>query len=367
MRASLYENAKESRFGKQRPYLHVTNTDLYFFTRKLSIQRVSPDCIKHSVFTVILRHSEMAFPQKPQQILQQEREQQLSVLTKNDCITELPSIVLTEEEKEARFTNPPQNPTIGNKLIRKITARKSTAEVYPVDCGARAWLACLLGHLMTFCTLGLINSFGLFQTYYTTILAESRSNISWIGSIQLFLLFFMGVFSGRLMDAGYFHQILAVGTFLLVFGLFMLSLATEYWQILLSQGLCVGLGSGTLFSPVVALVATYFKKDRALAIGLVASGCASGGMVFSAIVQQLLPKIGFPWTIRIIAFMVLAIMLVVNLWIKPRLILRKGGPLFDYKAFTELPYILFTVGMFFVSWGTYFAFFYVRKLLSNIL
>lgn len=47
---------------------------------------------------------------------------------------------------------------------------------------------------------GIVNMFGAFQTFYESDLLshESPSNISWIGSIQAFLLLLIGVITGPL-------------------------------------------------------------------------------------------------------------------------------------------------------------------------
>jgi hypothetical protein len=60
-----------------------------------------------------------------------------------------------------------------------------------------------------------MNSFGVFQTYYVDFLGCSESDISWIGSIQVFLTFFIGTFTGRLIDAGYFRPVFSKQDFLL--------------------------------------------------------------------------------------------------------------------------------------------------------
>lgn len=60
-----------------------------------------------------------------------------------------------------------------------------------------------------------MNSFGVFQTYYVDFLGRSTSDISWIGSIQVFLTFFIGTFTGRLTDAGYFRPVFGEQQFLL--------------------------------------------------------------------------------------------------------------------------------------------------------
>jgi hypothetical protein len=64
-----------------------------------------------------------------------------------------------------------------------------------------------------------LNSFGVYQDYYTRIYLTNKtsSDISWIGSIQLFLIFFMGLISGQLLDKGYFRHLVTTGGLLYVF------------------------------------------------------------------------------------------------------------------------------------------------------
>jgi MFS family permease len=206
-----------------------------------------------------------------------------------------------------------------------------------------------MGHLAVMNTWGFINSFGVFQTYYVTSLHDSPSTISWIGTMQIFLLFFIGAFTGRLTDAGYFRIVFLTGSILGVVGLFMASLSTTYWQLFLAQGVCCGLGNGCLFCPALSLLSTYFSKKRGLAIGLAATGSATGGMVFPAMVQQLLPKVGFAWTMRSLAFIQLGFLVFCNLLMKTRMPPRKAGAVVDWKSFKEATYSLFAAGMFFVS------------------
>jgi len=198
-------------------------------------------------------------------------------------------------------------------------------------------------------TWGFINSFGVFQTYYVTALNRPPSDISWVGSMQVFLLFFVGTFSGRLTDAGYFRPAFLIGSFLGVFGIFMASLSTTYWQLFFAQGVCCGLGNGFLFCPLLSVLSTYFSKKRSLAIGLAAAGSGTVGMVFPAMVQQLLPKVGF---MRALGFIQLGLLIICNIGIRPRVPPRRTGSLVDWKSFKEAPYVLFAAGMFFVSGGS---------------
>ena len=72
--------------------------------------------------------------------------------------------------------------------------------------GLTAWTVVVMCHLIGFNTWGFLNAFGVLQPYYVIFLDRSPSDVSWIGSLQAFFLFFTSAFSGRLTDAGYFHQ-----------------------------------------------------------------------------------------------------------------------------------------------------------------
>ena len=67
----------------------------------------------------------------------------------------------------------------------------------PPNGGRKAWMQAVMGHLVITSTWGYISSFGVFQTYYESTLSVSGSAISWVGSVQIFLLFAVSTFTGR--------------------------------------------------------------------------------------------------------------------------------------------------------------------------
>lgn len=235
----------------------------------------------------------------------------------------------------------------------------------PPDGGLKAWVQVLAAHLVIFNTWGFANSFGVFQSYYSGALDRSRSDISWIGSIQIFLVYFVGAFSGRATDAGYFRAVLISGLSLQLIGVFATSVSEQYWQLFLTQGICQGLGNGLVFCPTISLISTYFSKKRTLAIAMVASGASTGGIVFPLVAQQLLPRLGFPWTLRVMGFIMLANSLVIMSLVRVRLPPRKTGPFFELSAFRELPYSLFCIGSFLILWAVYFAYYYVNQIIGT--
>lgn len=229
------------------------------------------------------------------------------------------------------------------------------------DGGFLAWLQVLLMHFVFFNTWGLANGWGVFQQYYSQTLDESLSSISWIGSLQTFFLFSMGVVAGRIADAGHFRPIFALGVFLQLLGVFMTSLCTSYWQIILAQGVCLGFGSGCSFVPALTVMSQYFQKYRSVAVGIASAGSAVGGLVYPTILHWLVFEraIGFPWTLRIMGLVMMATYLPCLIWFRPRIPPRATGPWIEWDALREPSFVFFAFSMFLNFWGLYFAFFYL--------
>jgi len=162
----------------------------------------------------------------------------------------------------------------------------------PPDGGLRAWSQVFVGHLVNCLTWGFAASFGVYQLHYTETLLLPPSQISWVGSIQIFLTFAISAFSGRSADAGYARHAVLAGTTMCVLGTFMTSLAKTYWQILLAQGICTGIGMGVMYLPAVTVVGTYFARKKTMVLAIAAAGGGTGSVVFPAVVQYLIPKVG---------------------------------------------------------------------------
>ncbi|KUI56642.1 Riboflavin transporter MCH5 [Cytospora mali] len=235
------------------------------------------------------------------------------------------------------------------------------------DGGLAAWLQVLNNVLINCMAWGYPAAFGVFQLYYTETLNLDSSEVSWIGSFQIFLCFAMCAPSGRLADAGYSRETTIVGSVFLVLGTFMTSLCTKYWQIFLAQGVCTGIGLGLIYMPAIVVMTAYFSKRQAIAMGLGGTGASIGSALFPAVVQYLIPAIGFPWAVRCLAFLFLLMSITSVILIKPRLPPRHGGSIFELEAFKEAPYVLYTVGTFFIFFALYFTSFYVQSYATEFL
>lgn len=218
----------------------------------------------------------------------------------------------------------------------------------PPNDGLRAWLHVLGAFMLWFNTMGIWNAFGVFQTYYESgqLFTRSSSDISWIGSIQSFMLFVIGIFAGPLYDRGYLRTLLVVGSFGVVFGHMMLSLCTEYWQVVLAQGLCVGIGAGCLFVLSTSILPTYFSTKIGLAIGLGSSGASIGGIIYPVVLYRLIDRIGFAWSVRVMGFIAFGTLLIPSFFMRMRVRSPKPRAIIDWSAFTDVPFMIFTIATF---------------------
>ncbi|KAI0666568.1 MFS general substrate transporter [Trametes maxima] len=234
--------------------------------------------------------------------------------------------------------------------------------------GLAAWKTVAGAFLCQMCGFGYAGSFGVYQDFYARVYLthETSSAISWIGSINAFLVISSGLVAGRLYDRGYFYHLLYGGSLLLAFSLFMLSLAKpdKYYQVFLSQGVGAGLGAGMVYIPSVAVLSQYFHKRRALAMTIVASGSSLGAIIHPIMLNNTLTKIGFGSAARANAGMITGLLIIAcllmripgqqqlktppNLWASAKRFSKDGA------------YIFATLGMTTFAMGFYFPLFYIQ-------
>lgn len=88
---------------------------------------------------------------------------------------------------------------------------------------------------------------------------------------------FLGFIAGPVFDRGHFSYLLKSGSMLIIVGTVMQGLSSEYWHLLLSQGICTGIGMGLLAVPSVAVPSAWFTSKLPFANGIVVSASGFGG------------------------------------------------------------------------------------------
>ncbi|KAJ7171193.1 MFS general substrate transporter [Mycena filopes] len=241
------------------------------------------------------------------------------------------------------------------------------------DGGLQAWGTVAGSFLIMFCGFGYCSSFGVYQDFYvrTYLLHTSPAVISWIGSVNIFIVLSGGFVAGILHDRGYFYSLMYCGSLLMALSLFMLSLArpNQFYQVFLAQGIAHGLGAGMTYVPCVAVISHHFTpRLRARAMALVAAGSSLGAVVHPIMLNHTLRRrpgqVGFGSAVRASAGLVSGLLLLACLLLRtrlppaPRRSLNFGETVRRFAG--DRAYVVATIGLGIYTIGFYYPLFYLQ-------
>ncbi|KAG2120295.1 major facilitator superfamily domain-containing protein [Suillus cothurnatus] len=277
----------------------------------------------------------------------------------------------SESEPRMVYTTPQQDKEGSETLEESHFAKDSNLSSHPHEFpegGLAAWMTTFGAFLIQVCGFGYTTSFGVYQDFYTQhyLTNETSSAISWIGSLNTFLITAVGVISGSLYDRGYFYHLVIVGSLLQSFSLFMLSLSKpdQYYQIFLTQGVGLGIASGLVYVPSIAVVSHHFRRRRTLAMTFVASGSSLGAVIHPIMLNNLLNgRLGFGNGVRTSAGFVSVLLLIACLCMRTRLdppVTPANYIVAAKKCVRDVPFIFATAGGFFFQTGFYYPLFFLQ-------
>jgi len=150
------------------------------------------------------------------------------------------------------------------------------------------------------------NEFG----WSTTVLSAAVS-------INLVLFGLTAPFAAALMERFGIRAVTAVALVLIGAGSALTVLVTQSWQILLTWGLLIGLGTGSMALVFAATIAnTWFAKSRGLVIGILTAGSAAGQLVFLPFIAALAQDPGWRQASLLIGAGALAVVPLVLMFLK---------------------------------------------------
>jgi len=202
--------------------------------------------------------------------------------------------------------------------------------------GGFGWLVVLASFVIYFWTFGLNSTFGVFQAHFLRIGAfnhATEAELSWVGSMAAGMVYLPGPFINTLIRHLGLYTLVIVGTLSCSLGFILASFATQLWQLYLTQGLLFGLGGGLVFLSTISMTSQYFNKRRGFANGIVVSGSGIGGLVLAPLTNLLISKMGVQWCQRILGFCMLACLVAIFPFLRPRVKTVKTGSVVDWSLF----------------------------------
>ncbi|KAI0207984.1 Monocarboxylate transporter 12 [Lamellibrachia satsuma] len=163
-----------------------------------------------------------------------------------------------------------------------------------------AWM-CLIGGLL----MNTIMAGGIFKTFgviFITVEAKydaSAAFLSWTHSTTVALTFLIGPLANALASRFCTRWLVITGAFIVSTGYVLSSLAGSQWVFLCTYGICIGVGSGLLYSPSIVVVNQYFEKKRGVANGISLAGSGIGSITIPPLMVYTLDTYGLEGTLLI--------------------------------------------------------------------
>ncbi|MFN0092395.1 MAG: MFS transporter [Acidimicrobiales bacterium] len=161
-----------------------------------------------------------------------------------------------------------------------------------VDSG-RAWAVAVMGMLANAVTFGILYGFGTFFDEMAAEFGAGRGATAAVFSINTFVFFSLGLFTGPLSDRIGPRRIIVAGAVCLAAGLYLTSRVQHLWLGYLTFGGGVGVGVGCFLVPVVAAVGRWFVRRRSLATGITLTGMGLGTLVVVPLIEALVDRVGW--------------------------------------------------------------------------
>jgi MFS family permease len=170
----------------------------------------------------------------------------------------------------------------------------------------RAWSIALAAFVANVAVFGVLNSFGVFFEAMAEDFDTGRGATAMVFAVTLFIYFGLGIVTGPLADRFGPRPLLAAGAVLVPAGLLLTAAASSIWIGYATYGLGLGVGTACVNVPMLATIGGWFDRQRTAALGLAATGIATGTMVASPVSAALVDATGFRTTYVIYAGIVFA-------------------------------------------------------------
>ncbi|OJJ30114.1 hypothetical protein ASPWEDRAFT_187574 [Aspergillus wentii DTO 134E9] len=238
-----------------------------------------------------------------------------------------------------------------------------SSAVHP-EGGLRAWSVVFGAWCAMIPSMGLLNSLGVLQAWISThqLKDYSESEVGWIFGAYGFFLFLGGAQFGPILDTYGPEYVILPGSIGMVISLICFSFSHEYYQIFLSFSVLGGLSACTLFTPTVAVVGHWFNIRRGYATGLACTAGGVGGVIIPVIILFAAPRIGFDWSIRIIALLCVVLLSMACMLLKTRLPPNKTrSASIDFTALGDIKYASATVAVFLTEFAIFIPITYIAS------
>ncbi|KAJ5703033.1 hypothetical protein N7488_010581 [Penicillium malachiteum] len=162
---------------------------------------------------------------------------------------------------------------------------------------------------LVFTGCGINFTFGVWQELYdsmsklpnTPFTGATPAEIDLIGTLAIALMTMGAPFSTAWAKRYSPRGVVLAGGVIFSVALILASFSETLWQLIVTQGLLLGIGTCMIYMPSVTVAPTWFSLHRGLAMGVILAGTGVGGVVWPLAFRSLIQRVGFRNTLRITA------------------------------------------------------------------
>ncbi|KAK1248904.1 hypothetical protein MKX08_007124 [Trichoderma sp. CBMAI-0020] len=228
--------------------------------------------------------------------------------------------------------------------------------------GGYGWVVVAAVWLILAHSFGINSMFGVFLAFYLAhdhFPGATPLQFAFVGGLSFSVAFIVSPLATILFNKVGLRVTVIIGGLFISGAYIGASFAKTIWELILSQGVCYGLGMGICYTATAGLVAKWFKKRRALANGIATGGTGFGGLTYSLAANTMIQRMGIAWTFRIMAIICFVVLITSALFLKDR---NRGTKIsataFDFKLFKLPDFWLF------LGWAWLSSFGYVAVVFS---
>ncbi|ODQ83252.1 hypothetical protein BABINDRAFT_159687 [Babjeviella inositovora NRRL Y-12698] len=170
--------------------------------------------------------------------------------------------------------------------------------------GGYSWVIAACCCLLSVATWGSNASYGVFLNYYLSLNyfpGATSFHYAMIGGLVIGTSLALSPFVFIFVSYLGLKPTMLLGIVIQTAGYMLASVATNIWQLFLTQGLMIGISFALIATSSIAILPNWFYYKRALAAGLTVSGAGIGGIIFSLSCQRLMEITGnHRWPLRMV-------------------------------------------------------------------
>lgn len=145
----------------------------------------------------------------------------------------------------------------------------------------------------------------------------SRTEISAAVTVNLLLYGLTAPFAAALMAKFGVRKVTAIALLLVAAGAGLSTLSTAPWMLVLTWGMLIGLGTGSMALVFAATIANaWFEKHRGLVVGILTAGGATGQLIFLPVVASLVEQTDWRIATLVVCACALAVIPLVLIFVR---------------------------------------------------